>query len=36
MRRPVLILILLFGLPLVANVALGAASTVVLAVEGMT
>ena len=36
MRRPVPMLILLFGLALVANVALAATSTVVLAVEGMT
>ena len=36
MRRPVPILILLLGLALVANVAFGATSTVVLAVEGMT
>ena len=36
MRRPGSILILLLGLALVANAALAATSTVVLAVEGMT
>jgi hypothetical protein len=36
MRRAVPILILLLGLALVANAALAATSTVVLAVEGMT
>ena len=36
MRRPMPILILLIGLALAANVAFGATSTVVLAVEGMT
>ena len=36
MRRLVPMLILLFGLALVTNVAFGATSTVVLAVEGMT
>ena len=36
MKRPVPVLILLFGLALAANVAFGATSTVVLAVEGMT
>ena len=36
MRRLVPMLILLFSLALAANVAFGATSTVVLAVEGMT
>ena len=36
MRRSVSALILLLGLSLVANAALSATSTVVLAVEGMT
>jgi len=36
MRRLVPVLVCLLGLALVANIASGATSTVVLAVEGMT
>ena len=36
MRRFVPMLILLFGVALIANVAFGATSRVVLAIEGMT